>query len=66
MAKRDLDKKRLFIVVESTKKSQEIYNIYMSENEIKAYCKTKNEFYGYIEGIGGDKSYTCFAYYAQY
>lgn len=64
--KRSKTEPRLFVVIETSKKTHEQYHLYMTEAEIKAWCKTKNEAYGYIEGVGGDKSYTCFAYYAEY
>lgn len=53
--------KALYEVHEISKKNHEIYSLVMTGNEISEWCKMKNENYGYIEGLGGDKSYSCWA-----
>lgn len=48
-------------VHEISKKNHEVYIMTMTGNEISNWCKAKNENYGYVEGLGGDKSYSCWA-----
>lgn len=52
---------KLYMVVENTKKSHVEYYMNVTGEEISNWCKNKNEMYGYIQGAGGDKSYTCWA-----
>lgn len=56
-----LTEQRLYEVHEVSRKGQEVYTVLMTGEEIRQWCKTKNEAYGYIEGCGGDKSYSCWA-----
>ena len=53
--------KALYEFHEISKKQHEIYSMIMTGDEVSAWCKMKNEVYGYIPGVGGDKSYTCWA-----
>lgn len=58
---RDMNKKNLYEVHEISKKAHEVYPVWMSENELKDFLKAKSDCYGYIPGVGGDKSYSCWA-----
>lgn len=53
--------KKLFEITEISKSNLERYFLKMTEEEVKVWCKMKREAYGYIEGVGGDRSYDCFA-----
>ena len=53
--------KRLYEIHEVSKKTNEVYCVLMTGNEVAEWCKMKNEVYGYIDGIGGDRSYSCWA-----
>ena len=53
--------KNLYEIYEVCRKGTEKYSVYMTEDEVRAFLKTKREMYGYIEGFGGDKSYDAFA-----
>ena len=55
------ERKALYEIHEVTRKSHEVYHFLASGDEISAYCKGKNEMNGYIEGLGGDRSYCCWA-----
>lgn len=57
-------KKRLYMIVESTIRKQEIYYMVMTETEIRSWCKSKNEMYGGKRCDGGDPSYSCWACWA--
>jgi len=46
---------------EISKKNHEVYLMTMTGQEISDWCRVKNENYGYVEGLGGDKSYSCWA-----
>ena len=48
--------KALYHFVEISKKSKEEYDLIMTWNEVRDWCKMKNEVYGYVQGIGGAKS----------
>lgn len=50
-----------FEVHESSRKINEVYYMTMTGAEMSNWCKAKNENNGYVEGLGGDKSYTCWA-----
>lgn len=56
----------LYEVHEISTKKHEVYCLKVSGNEISRWCKTKNEAYGYISGLGGDRSYTCWAVRVDY
>ena len=51
----------LYEVHEINKKNHEVYFLTMKGKEINDWCKSKNEFHGYVEGLGGDKNYACWA-----
>lgn len=53
--------KGLYEVHEVTKKSHETYPMIATGNEIHDWCNAKEEANGYTPGIGGDKSYSCWA-----
>lgn len=56
-----LTEKRLYEIHETSKKTDEVYTMYGTGEEIRDYCKKKNESNGYIDGLGGDKNYSCWA-----
>ena len=57
-----LNEPRLYEIHEiSNKKPDEVYTLMMTGEELKEYLKTKREMNGYIPGLGGDKSYDCWA-----
>lgn len=58
--------KALYEVTENSRKGTERYPMRATGNEISEWCRMKNEAYGYIEGVGGDKSYSCFAVLMKY
>ncbi|MBQ1779672.1 MAG: hypothetical protein IIZ93_16080 [Acidaminococcaceae bacterium] len=53
--------KKLYHFVEISKKSKEEYDMIMTGEEVSKWCKMKNEFYGYVPGLGGDRFYSCWA-----
>lgn len=53
--------KRLYEVHEIGRGINEVYTLYCTGNEISQWCRTKNEMNGYVEGLGGDRSYGCWA-----
>lgn len=53
--------KALYQIVEISRKSKEEYYLVMTGDEVSKWCKTKNELYGYVPGLGGDRSYSCVA-----
>jgi hypothetical protein len=55
------EREATFEVHEISKKSHEVYLMTRTGAEISSWCKAKNELYGYMEGLGGDKSYGCWA-----
>ena len=58
--------KALYEIHEINKKSHETYSVIMTGEEVAKWCKAKNESYGYIEGLGGDRSYGCWAFKVTY
>lgn len=58
--------KALYEIHEASKKKEEVYHMMMTGDEISKWCNTKNEAYGYIDGVGGDKSYSCWAVVMNY
>lgn len=53
--------KALYEVHEIGRKSNEVYHMLATGEEISAWCKMKNEAYGYAQGCGGDRTYNCWA-----
>ena len=53
--------KALYQITEISKKKYEQYPIMATGDEVKALLKAKRDAYGYVTGLGGDKSYDCFA-----
>ena len=53
--------KKLYEITEIGRGIHETYALVMTETELKQYLKSKREAYGYIPGIGGDRTYDCFA-----
>lgn len=58
---RYLNEPRIYEIHEISRKGQEIYTLMMTGKELKQYLQNKREAYGYIPGVGGDKSYDCWA-----
>ena len=56
-----LNEPRLYEIHEISRKGQEIYDLMMTGKDLKDYLKNKREMNGYIPGLGGDKSYDCWA-----
>lgn len=56
-----LNEPRLYEVHEISKKKNDVYNVMMTGKELKDYLQAKRDMYGYIPGLGGDKSYDCWA-----
>lgn len=52
---------RLYEITEISKKSKEIYHMKATGKEVAEWCKMKNDAYGYVDGVGGDRSYSCYA-----
>ena len=52
----------LYHVIEYSKSGREEYDMMATGSEIAQWCKTKEEFYGYVPGLGGDKNYSCVAW----
>lgn len=59
-------RKGLYEIHERSKKEEKAYRLVMTGSEISQWCKAKNDAYGYIPGIGGDRSYYCLAWLVQY
>lgn len=55
------EKVALYEVHEVSRKSHEVYTMKATGQKISDWCRLKQENYGYIEGLGGDKSYSCWA-----
>ena len=55
------ERKATYEVHEIGKMAHEVYTMVMTGKEISDWCKARNDNYGYIEGLGGDKSYSCWA-----
>ena len=58
--------KALYHFVERSHRGAEEYDFVMTGDEVRAWCKTKNELHGYISGVGGDRSYSCIAWLVTY
>lgn len=56
-----LTEPRLYEIHEISKKGQDVYTLMMTGKELKDYLQNKREMNGYIQGLGGDKSYDCWA-----
>lgn len=56
-------KQHMFQVVETGKGIRETYTLMMTDEEMSKYLSGKNDMYGYIPGLGGDKSYSIVAWY---
>ena len=56
-------KKHLFHVLEIGKGIRQEYNMIKTDSEMSAYLKAMRENYGYIPGLGGDKTYSIVAWY---
>lgn len=56
-----LNEPRLYEIHEISRKGQEVYTLLMTGKELKDYLQSKRDMYGYIPGLGGDKSYDCWA-----
>lgn len=52
---------RLYEITEICNKGREVYHMMATGNEISAWCRAKNEMNGYVPGLGGDRSYSCWA-----
>lgn len=55
------EREALYEIHEFTKKGHEVWGIYATGAEISKILKAKNEMNGYVEGLGGDKNYACWA-----
>ena len=58
--------KALYEVHEVSNKKIEVYPMIATGEEISKWCNTKEEVHGYIKGVGGDKSYSCWAVQLDY
>ena len=58
--------KKCYRVTEISRSKIENYTMWATTQEIKAWCKMKRDAYGYINGVGGDRSYDCFAVLVNY
>lgn len=54
-------KTALYEIHETSKKHDKVYEMVMTGEQISRYCKARNEMNGFIEGLGGDKHYSCWA-----
>ena len=54
-------KKKLYRITEIGRGINETYALLMTAEELKTYLRQKRESHGYIDGVGGDRSYDCFA-----
>lgn len=55
------ERKAAYEIHEVSKKNEKVYVSIMTGQEVADWCRAKNENYGYVEGLGGDKSYGCWA-----
>ena len=53
--------KHLYKITEIGKGHFEVYSLVMTAKEIASWLKMKREVYGYIPGVGGDRTFDCFA-----
>lgn len=58
--------KALYHITEISRSKKEEYHMIMTGEEVGAWCKMKNELYGFVPGLGGDKSYQCIAVLMNY
>lgn len=58
--------KGLYEFHEISNKGHEVYSLIMTGKEVQDWCKMKNEVYGYLPGVGGDRSYCCWAVFKGY
>ncbi len=56
-----MNDKRIYEITEMWRNKLERYCLKVSVEELKDYLKSHRESNGYIEGVGGDKSYECYA-----
>lgn len=61
---RDPNKKRLFEVHENGRGIHDVYHMIATDSEMDKWLKMKEEVYGYIPGVGGDRTYSAWAVYA--
>jgi len=54
-------RKGLYRIHETRRGSDESYSIVATGDEVSEICRAKNESNGYIEGVGGDRSYSAWA-----
>ena len=50
-----------FKITEISNHKIESYYVRMTTDEVKIFLKNKRNAYGYIPGVGGDRSYDCYA-----
>lgn len=55
------DEARLYLITEIGRGIYERYALKMLPSELSRYLKQKRAANGYIQGVGGDRSYDCFA-----
>lgn len=60
------NRKGLYMIQESTTNKVVRYPMIATGAEISAWCKSKNEAYGYIPGVGGNRNYSCIAWLLEY
>lgn len=53
--------KALYSITEISQHRCETYPMMATGDEIKEYLKAKRESHGYVPGLGGDRTYDCFA-----
>ena len=58
--------KAMYHFTEISRSKKEEYDMIMTGEEVGAWCKMKNEAYGYIPGCGGDRSYQCIAVFVDF
>lgn len=58
--------KTLYEVHEISRTKHEIYHLVVTGDEMSEWIKNKNAVHGYIPGVGGDPSYTCWAVMVNY
>lgn len=51
----------LYEIHEISTKAHEVWHMSATGDEISAICKAKNETNGYVPGLGGDRTYSCWA-----
>lgn len=56
-----LNELRLYEIHEISRKGEEVYVVQMTGRELKSWLQSKRDMYGYIPGVGGDRSYDCWA-----